>query len=92
MKTLKKINIEPIFVEYMPSELDDNKIYISEECEVAVHLCLCGCKNEVVTPIGKNWWKFEINKNKVSITPSILSKNLNCKSHYIITNNIANFV
>ena len=41
MKTLKKVEIEPVFVEFVPDVLEENKIYISEEYKCAIHNCLC---------------------------------------------------
>jgi len=93
MKTIKKINIVPKFVKYIPEKLEEEILYISEEYEIAVHLCLCGCKNKTVTPLGggKNWDLIKEKDNKVSLIGSIGNYNFPCKSHYIITKNIANF-
>ncbi len=94
MKTIKQIIITPIYVEYIPdvSNMIQNEIYISKKYETSVHLCLCGCGNEVVTPLHDNWWNLVENDLKISISPSIGNFNLPCKSHYIITKNKANFV
>lgn len=94
MKTIKKIEIEPIFCSFIPELLEENKLYISEEYNCAVHKCLCGCGNKTVTPLHDiNGWKLIKSANgKVSLTPSISNYQLECKSHYIITNNVANFV
>lgn len=94
MKTLKKVEIQPVYVDFIPKELEQNKIYISKEYKVATHLCLCGCGNEVVMPLTKNGWQvsFSGSDMKVSFTPSVGNYNLDCKSHYIITKNVANFV
>lgn len=90
MKTIRKIEIVPMFVEFIPEELDENIIYISKEYKTAVHLCLCGCGNKSVTPLNKNGWDLEENGGKVSLSPSILNKNCPNNYHYIITNNVAN--
>lgn len=95
MKTLKKINIKPVTVEYIPDKKDmiQDEIYISVKYRTAVHLCLCGCGNVSVTPfIDDSDWRVFISNNGLSIVPSIL--NMNCPNHYhyIITNNIANVV
>ncbi len=102
MKTIKKVTIEPVFVdEFIPpdSELEENKIYISKKYGTAIHWCLCGCKLKVVMPIdaiieGKDhgWQLIEEKDDKVSFTPSVGNFQYPCKSHYIITKNIANFV
>lgn len=90
MKTIRKIEIVPMFVEFIPEELEENIIYISKEYKTAVHLCLCGCGNKSVTPLNKNGWNLEENGCKVSLTPSILNNNCPNNYHYIITNNVAN--
>jgi len=93
MKTLKKVMIEPIFVEFIPEVLENNKLYISEKYETCIHNCLCGCRGKTVTPLGPNEWTLIKHDNgKVSLTPSINNYQFSCKSHYIITKNIANFV
>ena len=91
MKTLRKIEITPIFVEeYIPSDLNQNFIYISKKYKTSVHLCLCGCGNISVTPINKDGWILIEFNDKISFTPSILNSNCPNKYHYIITNNITN--
>jgi len=93
MKTLKKVQIEPVFVELVPEILEENKIYISEEYKCAIHNCLCGCGFKTVTPLNKTGWNLMKHEDgKISLTPSILNSQAPCKSHYIITKNVANFV
>jgi Family of unknown function (DUF6527) len=93
MKTIKKVEITTEYVEFIPNELEDNKIYISEKYKVSVHGCLCGCGNITALPLSSNGWNLIKEKdNKISFTPSIGNYNFPCKSHYIITNNIANSV
>lgn len=94
MKTLQKVEITPEFVEFIPEELKPNIFYISEKYKVAVHLCLCGCGIKTVTPLGggNKWEIVKSGKDKISLIGSVGNFNYPCKSHYIITNNIANFV
>ncbi|MDD4993811.1 MAG: DUF6527 family protein [Paludibacter sp.] len=75
------------FVEYIPDEIEEGILYVSITFCTAIHKCVCGCGNEVVTPISKNGWKLSFDGDSVSLTPSIGSWNLNCRSHYFITNN-----
>tara|TARA_R110002126_G_scaffold144499_1_gene290609 strand:- start:219 stop:500 length:282 start_codon:yes stop_codon:yes gene_type:complete len=92
MKTIKKVEIEPVFVEFIPDTLEENKIYISEEYGSAIHNCLCGCGEQTVMPLyGNGWQLIKQNNGKISFTPSVGNYQLPCKLHYIITNNIANF-
>ena len=91
-----KVEYEPVYVQFVPKELEANKVYISEEYGVAIHNCLCGCGERVVLPInwdiGTAWNLIKENDGKVSFTPSIGNFQIPCKSHYIMTKNVANFV
>ncbi|MFC6998059.1 DUF6527 family protein [Rufibacter roseus] len=92
MKTIKQVAIEPVFVEYVPESMEEGKLYISKEFGTALHKCLCGCGNETVTPLGKGGWQLTEKGSNVSLHPSIGNYGFPCQSHYIITNNKANFV
>ena len=95
MKTIKKVSITPEFVETMPDGklMKEGVIYISIKFNVAIHLCLCGCKIQTVTPFNeKHGWELSVMGDKVTLTPSIGNQQFPCKSHYIITKGIANFV
>ena len=94
MKTLKKVFVTYRFVEYIPSkeEMKEGEIYISKKYETSVHKCLCGCGNLTVTPLNKNEWSYSEKNEKLTMVPSIGNFSFLCKSHYIITNGIANFV
>lgn len=82
MKTLKHE-----FVEFVPDILEEGVLYISVLHCSAIHKCVCGCGNEVVTPISPDDWQLSFNGRSVSLRPSIGNWNFDCKSHYWITNN-----
>ena len=95
MRTIKKIEVLSVFVEFIPDELIQNEIYISKEYGTAVHLCLCGCGEKSIMPLNPKFnlsWNLIENDNKVSFTPSILNTNCPNKYHYVITNNVANIL
>ena len=93
MKTLGKVTVEPVFVEFIPENLENEKIYISETYGCAVHRCLCGCGEQTVTPLGEKGWQLTKHSDgKISLSPSIGNFQFACKSHYILTKNVANFV
>lgn len=92
MKTIKKVKVTPEFVDTIPEKLVQDVIYITKRYGTAVHLCLCGCGNESVTPIGKNDWSLMGNDDFVTFRPSILNNNCPNKCHYVITDNIANII
>lgn len=72
-------------VHYMPGQLEPGILYVSEEFQVAGHLCPCGCGNKVITPLGIPGWTFEERNEVASLDPSIDSYQLPCESHYFIT-------
>lgn len=96
MKTLQRIKIEPVSVQYIPEkeEMEYGKIYISNEFKTAVHLCLCGCGNLSVTPLNdkNDWWLLVDTELRITMTPSILNTNCPNRTHYVITKGIANII
>lgn len=75
------------FVELIPDVLEDGVLYISIPHCVTIHKCICGCGNEVVTPIAPNGWRLSFDGETVSLSPSIGNWNFECRSHYWIRNN-----
>ncbi|MHB1105174.1 MAG: DUF6527 family protein [Lutibacter sp.] len=75
------------FVEKIPSEIEEEVLYISIPFEIAIHKCCCGCGNEVVTPLAPTQWSLTFDGESVTLDPSIGSWNLNCQSHYFIRKN-----
>ncbi len=94
MKTIKQVDITPVFVpEYIPETLEPNHIYISQQFKSVIHLCLCGCGEKVSTPICEGMWSLTTDdKGRITLSPSVGNFSLPCRSHYIITKNRANFV
>lgn len=79
--------IRPSFVEFIPKELDDGVLYISEPYNIAVHKCASGCGEKVVTPLSPADWQVRRNGDVVSLYPSIGNWNFACRSHYWIREN-----
>lgn len=75
----------------MPNVIEDGILYISIEYCTAIHTCVCGCRNEVVTPITPTDWTLLFDGKTVSLEPSIGNWNFECKSHYWITKNQVHF-
>jgi hypothetical protein len=75
------------FVEFIPDTIEEGVIYISIEYCTAIHKCVCGCGNEVVTPLSPTDWSIEFDGDSVSLSPSIGNWNFKCKSHYWIKKN-----
>jgi hypothetical protein len=75
------------FCNNIPEKLSPGIIYISIEFTTAIHLCPCGCGEEVVTPFSPTDWELIFNGVSVSLYPSIGNWSQNCKSHYWIKRN-----
>lgn len=76
--------IDHKFVEFIPEqkEMEGGVIYISLEYDTAIHNCMCGCGEQVVTPLSPTDWKLTYNGESVSLYPSIGNWEFDCKSHY----------
>lgn len=79
-------SLVPEFIEFLPMNLEDGKLYISMKYCTAVHLCACGCGERVVTPLQPNGWKLSFD-GLVTLRPSIGNFEYPCMSHYFITDN-----
>lgn len=96
---MKRIEyLDPSFVDEMPAIKQEGILYISIGNAVAIHLCACGCGEEVVTPLDQPEWQQDGWDMKVDLTaktlnpvvtlrPSIGNFNFPCRSHYYITKN-----
>lgn len=86
--TLMRTNsLTPRYVEYLPEKLESGVLYISLEYNTVAHLCVCGCSEEVVTPLSPVDWQLWGSRDIVTLYPSIGNWNLKCRSHYWIRNN-----
>lgn len=78
------MNLRHEFVEYIPETLDYGVLYVSVAFRTALHSCVCGCGETVVTPIGPTEWTLIYDGETVSLDPSIGNWSLSCRSHYWI--------
>lgn len=81
------MKIEHRFVECIPEPIESGILYISITYATAVHLCVCGCGKEVVTPFSPTDWKLLFDGETASLTPSIGNWSFPCRSHYFIKRN-----
>jgi len=79
------MKIESQRVHYMPKNPKPGILYVSEEFDIALHLCPCGCGAKVKTPLGPTEWSVNETKNGVSLRPSVGNWQQPCQSHYWIT-------
>jgi hypothetical protein len=93
MKTIRRVEIIPVFIGIIPETLEEGKLYISKEYGIAIHLCACGCGEKTVMGIKPNWatgWDLIENiDGTISFTPSIgnWSGQNPYHAHYFITKN-----
>ena len=71
-------------VHYMPKELEEGILYVSDAFQTAAHLCPCGCGAKVRTPLGPTEWSFRETPLGPTLHPSIGNWQRPCKSHYWI--------
>lgn len=83
---MRSDELEPVFVEFVPIELEVGLLYISMEYATASHLCACGCGVRVVTPLRAADWVLTFD-GSVSLSPSIGNGQFECGSHYLIQKN-----
>ena len=84
---MKHKTLEHLFVKHFPEKLVEDVLYVSVEYGSVAHLCCCGCKEEVVTPLTPTDWRMIFDGKTVSLRPSVGSWTLACRSHYIIERN-----
>ena len=80
----RRKQLEHRHVEFIPKELDEGVLYISNRFRTASHLCCCGCGQKVVTPLNPAGWQLTDNGETVSLRPSIGLGTFPCRSHYWI--------
>lgn len=76
--------IEHEFVDVIPGELREGKVYVSTKYATVVHKCCCGCGSEVVTPLSPVQWTLKFDGETISLSPSIGNWSFPCQSHYWI--------
>lgn len=72
------------FLTSVPAELEDGVLYVSLEYATAIHLCACGCRREVITPLDPGKWSMTFDGAAVALRPSIGNWSYPCRSHYWI--------
>jgi hypothetical protein len=83
----QEITLKHEFVEFIPEDLKEGTVYISVRFATVSHLCVCGCKSKVVTPLTPTDWQLIFDGKTISLDPSIGNWSFACKSHYWIRNN-----
>lgn len=81
---MKAARLEHQFVESVPDSLKPRVLYVSMDYATTVHLCACGCDNQVVLPLHPTGWRLTYDGETVSISPSVGNWSFSCRSHYWI--------
>jgi hypothetical protein len=84
---MRLTTIRPAFVEFIPRELSEGVLYVSERYRTASHKCACGCGERVVTPLSPVEWQLLREGDLVTLRPSIGNWKYACRSHYWIRRN-----
>jgi hypothetical protein len=84
---MRQAELTPVFVDDMPERLEEGRLYVSERHSLAMHLCCCGCREEVVTPLSPAEWSLTVKNGKASLSPSVGNWGLPCRSHYWVRSN-----
>lgn len=82
----KRSTYKHAFVETLPDKLDEGVLYVCMQYATSAHNCFCGCGREVITPIHPTKWKLTFDGLHISLSPSIGSWSLACRSHYWLQN------
>lgn len=83
----QEVALKHEFVEFIPADLREETLYVSIRFATVSHLCPCGCKSKVVTPLKPTDWKLIFDGKTVSLHPSVGNWNFPCRSHYWVRNN-----
>jgi len=81
---MRQTRFQPKLVNQIPEELEHGILYISLPFSTSIHLCACGCGNEVVTPLSVDDWVVILDGENASLYPSIGNWSFPCHSHYWI--------
>jgi hypothetical protein len=83
---MKQKSFKHQFVEFIPEELQEGTLYVSMRFATVAHLCACGCRTKVVTPLKPTDWKLTFDGKTITLDPSIGNWSFPCRSHYWIRN------
>lgn len=76
--------VRPHFVDQAPPDLEPGVLYVSIRFRTTLHLCCCGCGEDVALPIRPDRWHITWDGDSITLDPSIGSVGLPCRSHYFI--------
>jgi hypothetical protein len=87
----RRNSYEHSFVEFIPDNLENGIVYASIEYATVAHKCMCGCSNEVTSPLSPEQWQLTFNGRTISLSPSIGNWGFDCESHYWLEDGLVNW-
>ena len=66
---------------YIPRPLEPGVLHVSWAFGIALHICPCGCKEGVVTPLWEGQWALTEVDNRPTLSP-LINNAQTCKAHY----------
>src|SRR5258706_5390416 len=69
----------------MPSTLEEEVPYVSDEFYAAAHICACGCGSTIRTSLGPEKWSVKETRTGPTVRPAVGNWQKACRSHYFIT-------
>lgn len=73
-------------VDRFPDEPHDGVLYVSLPFATAMHRCMCGCGEPVITPLTPTDWQVTYDGETMSLAPSVGNWSMRCQSHYWLKN------
>lgn len=74
------------------TKIEEGVLYLIPHYNCAMHKCMCGCGEVVITPIDDNsgktlgYWGWTYDGSNASLIPSVGNFQQPCKSHYFLKN------
>lgn len=84
---MKLTKVSHLFVTNAPDVLLPGVLYVSVEYSTVLHLCCCGCGDQIVTPLAPSRWSMTFDGKSISLDPSVGNWSSKCQSHYWISKN-----
>lgn len=84
MCTSNRFRLDLIETQPNASDMQERVLYYSFKYNIAFHLCACGCKEVVITPIIPGEWKLTYDGEFPTLHPSVGNYSFKCGSHYFI--------
>ncbi len=60
-------HLKLLHLRHLPRDLEGGILYVSKEFGTAGHLCPCGCRSKVITPLGQGEWFFREKNGKPTL-------------------------